>query len=303
MLMEHYPERLNYFRSSGIWQTFKQDYAGAISTYDQGIANAQAMRSAKKRHRKTADRPSKGGKKRGKAKGSSRVATDSQEQATRTQDGSGSHDGANGTSLSLYSRSPGSSPACEEAADVGKEPGDDIERQMYFFRGMAKFQLASGLVEKQVLAVEGIAKPPGGLVNEGGELTLDNIGIKIKVESGNSPKGSIVGSCTPAKAARYAEALTKPTIRDEILDAFRAAMEDFKHFLSYFAVWEAPSPSPTHARQDEHERQHLSNQHLIRTNGEKAVPFRGRRLVHHRSLNGRTRYTDPRFTRDLPPQP
>lgn len=295
--MEHFPERLNYFRSSGIWQTFKQDYQGAIRTYDQGIANAQALRQAKKRHRRPAEKASKGAKKR-KGKGSSRTTQDTQE--SLRQDGPDSSEGK-GHSNSLYSRSPESMPACDEAADVGKEPGDDLERQLYFFRGMAKFQLASSLIEKQVLLIEGIPKPPGGLVNEGGELTLDNIGIKVKPDSATFPQGSVLGSCTAAKAGRYHELLASPSTREPVIEAFKNAMEDFKHFLSYFAVWEAPANSSSY-RQSDHERQHLANQHLIRTNGEKAVPFRGRRLVHHRALNGRTRYTDPRLTQELAPQ-
>jgi hypothetical protein len=299
--MEHYPERLNYFRSSGIWQTFKQDYLGAIRTYDQGIVNAQAMRQAKKRHRRPVEKTTRLGKKRGKGK-SSGGASHSPASPSTPANGSESPSVHAGYE-SIYARSPGSSAACEEAADVGKEPGDDIERQLYFFRGMAKFQLASSLIEKQVLVVESITKPPGGLGNEGGELTLDAIGIKCKAEAGTSPRGSIVGSCSPAKLARYEEALTNPTVKEEVISIFRDAMEDFKQFLIYFAVWEAPSPSTMHSSQTDHERQHLANQHLIRTNSEKAIPFRGRRLVHHRALNGRTRYTDPRLTQEVEPQP
>jgi hypothetical protein len=300
--MEHYPDRLNYFRSSGIWQTFKQDYHAAIRTYDQGIANAQALRQAKKRHRRPAEKVSKPGKKRGKGKGSNRQASELQESSTNSQNGAEPPD-LNGHRASTSSRGPASQAACEEAADVGKEPGDDIERQLYFFRGMAKFQLASGLVEKQVLLIEGIARPPGGLGNEGGELTLDNIGIKVKPDSAASARGSIIGSCTTTKAARYRELLGTAPQRETVIEALSAAMEDFKHFLKYFAVWEAPNSSSSNSRQSDHERQHFANQHLIRTHGEKAVPFRGRRLVHHRILNGRTRYTDPRLTRELDPQP
>lgn len=262
--------------------------------------NAQALRQNRKRHRRTADKVSKGGKKRGRGKGSSRTLPDNEDSTSLQQYGVEPLE-TNGHRKSLYNRSPGTMAACEEAADIGKEPGDDIERQLYFFRGMAKFQLASSLIEKQVLLVEGIAKPPGGLVNEGGELTLENIGIKVKPDSGSSPQGSILGSCTAAKASRYQELLASPSNREAIVEAFEAAMEDFKQFLSYFAVWEAPANSPSYSQSD-HERQHLANQHLIRTNGEKSVPFRGRRLVHHRALNGRTRYTDPRLTQELAPQ-
>lgn len=299
--MEHYPERLNYFRSSGIWQTFKQDYEGAIRTYDQGIANAQALRVSRQRHRRNVDKPSKGGKKRGKGRGNHRQSAALQDSFSLGQDGQGT--AGNSELNSGVHTSPGSTPACEEAADVGKEAGDDIERQMYFFRGMAKFQLASGLIEKQLLLVEGVPKPPGGLVNEGGELTLENIGIKVKAGTGAFPRGAIIGSSSTAKLARYDEAFTDTANRQVILDTYKAAMEDFKHFLSYFAVWEAPSTTTSPARQDEHERRHLASQHLIRSSGEKAVPFRGRRLVHHRSLNGRTRYSDPRFMQEIPPQP
>lgn len=301
MLMEEFPERLNYFRSAGIWQTFKQDYEGAIRTYDQAIMNAHALRQSRKHIKKPADKPYKQGKRRWKSKTSSRPAAGMHEPSLGRKD-SGETPNTDGHLESIYSRSSESQAACEEAADVGKQPGDDIERQLYFFRGMAKFQLASSLIEKQVLLVEGIAKPPGGLGNEGGELTLANIGIKVKPDSATSPQGAILGSCTAAKASRYKDLLASSPTREDIIDAFKDAMTDFQHFLSYFAVWEAPHNSSGH-QQSDHERQHLANQHLIRTTGEKSVPFRGRRLVHHRALNGRTRSTDPRLTREIPAQP
>lgn len=297
-LIEYYPERLNYFRTLGIWHAFKQDYQAAIQTYDRGLQHAYALRMTKKPFRRIPDRNAKG-KKKGKAKGAQKgtAALDTILQVS-ANDGpeAGSH-------VSLYERSPESKQACEEAADLGKEAGDDVERQLLFFRGMAKFQMASGVIESQVVVVENISKPPGGLANEGGELTLDSIGIKIKPEAPASAKGGIIGSCSPTKLAKYEEAMT--SVKAEVVKILKDSLEDFKSYLAYFPVWEAPAPSPSASERaaDTHERRHFVNQHLIRSSGEKPIPFRGRRLVHHRALNGRSRYTDPRQSGEMPVQP
>jgi hypothetical protein len=304
------------------------------------MANAKTLRKAKSHHRRAGGDRSKGSKRRGKGKpaDTTRLANGSSAaNNTNEEDGSES-----ALSIKTSIRSSVSSPACDEAADLGHIPGDDVERQLYFFRGMAYFQLASALIEDQVVDIEAIARPPGGLSNEGGELTLENIGISVTSKSKDAENGSILASASKEKLAAYQAAFSRASetsVRGQVISILQQANKDFEKFLSYFVVWEAPSTptsssdshachhstssdSPTTPSQElvlrnghDYSLQgdsdgrhgfmppHIPNQHLVRTNSEKAMPFRGRKLIHHRSLNGRSRYTDPRTAQTAPKLP
>lgn len=306
-LIYRYPERLNYFRSLGIWQTFKQDYSGAIDTFTLALEHAKTLRKAKaQRNRRNAERSQgKGSKKRGKnSRGSGHVSA--YDAASAALQGDADEDGPSKERIEPSNRSVASRSACEEAAEIGHEPGDDVARQMMFFRGMARYQLAATTIEKAVLGVERAGKAPAGLSNEGGELTLENIGIDVPFKAKELPRGSLIGSCNAEKLPEYQKTLLgsgdEPGIQEQVRTLLKQSTKDFEEFLSYFAVWEAPSGSPNHTFDDERRNFDVPNQHLVRSHSERSIPFRGRKLIHHRSLNGRTRYSDPRTRPDLPAQ-
>ena len=306
-LIGRYPERLSYFRSLGIWQTFKQDYAGAVDTFTIALTNAKTLRKAKDQYRRMADQSSKGSKKRGKKKidrhAYSGEAPDSSAASPLSASGEDSHglNGSHSSAVKASLRSSACSPVCEEAAEMGNIPGDDIERQLLFFRAMAHFQCASAIIEEKVLSIEGVHKPLGGLSNEGGELTLENIGIAIHERSKTPSQGNLIGSANAAKLAFYRRVLAindHAGARHEIIRLFKQSNKDFEKFLSHFAVWESPSGSPHH--DFEEQRKNDSATKYTRLHSEKYIPQKGRKLINHQSLHGRTRYGDPRTAHSSP---
>ncbi|KAL8286414.1 hypothetical protein RQP46_004431 [Phenoliferia psychrophenolica] len=251
------PNRLEYYRTRGIVHGFKQDYPSAIRNFTQALTQSKASRKAKLFH--AGDTSSgKSSKKKG-GKGSKAAAKDK----------------ANGV------EPPSSNPAPprEEAAPIGKEAGDDIERQMLFHRGMAHFHFACKILEDAVLDIEEVDRPQGGLSNEGGELTLRNVGIFLKDET-----AGLYGCSSPTKQEQYRAVLSDPVIKDKVTTLLRKSIRDQERFLAYFSIWEAPPGSIL-----EEERKY----HNPRAT-DKPLTFRGRRLIHHRSLSGRTRHSDPR---------
>lgn len=162
----------------------------------------------------------------------------------------------------------------------GKEAGDDLERQMLFHRAMAHFHFACKIIEDAVMDIEGVAHPQGGFSNEGGELTLRNVGIHLKDEV-----VGLYGCASATKQARYRAVLGDPALKDKVTTLLRKCIRDQERFLASFPVWEAPTGSLV-----EEEMPSMPNPRST----ERPLAFRGRRLIHHRSLCGRTRHSDPR---------
>lgn len=271
------PHRLEYYRTRGIVHGFKQDYPAAIRNFTQALVQAKATRKAKAHHAEVAAgtrtrKKGKGGKSKGKGK---------EEHGAATNGGGGGADS-----------SSASTPAREEATSIGKEPGDDLERQMLFHRGMAHFHYACKLLEDAALDIEGVEKPSGGLSNEGGELTLRNVGIVLKDEV-----AGLYGCASPKKQERYRTELGDPALREKVTTLLRKSLRDQERFLSYFAVWEAPAGSVL-----EEEKRYQNPRST-----DKPLTFRGRRLIHHRALSNRTRHSDPRRPEvangDVKPEP
>jgi hypothetical protein len=246
------PHRLEYYRTRGIVHGFKQDYPSAIRNFTQALTQAKAARKAKNHH-VDVGLGGKSTKKKGRGAKSS--------QKERTHDSSASM------------------PAREEATSIGKDAGDDLERQMLFHRGMAHFHYACKTIEDAVLDIEEVERPLGGLSNEGGELTLRNVGIVLKDEV-----AGLYGCASSKKQEKYRAVLADPALKDKVMTLLRKSVRDQERFLSYFAVWEAPVGSIL-----EEEKLH----HTPRST-DKPLTFRGRRLIHHRSLSQRTRHLDPR---------
>ncbi|ORY79273.1 hypothetical protein BCR35DRAFT_352714 [Leucosporidium creatinivorum] len=268
------PHRLEYYRTRGIVHGFKQDYPAAIRNFTQALVQAKATRKAKAHHAEVAA----GTRSRKKGRGGR---------------GKGKHKEDSGTATNGGADSPSAStPAREEATSIGKEPGDDLERQMLFHRGMAHFHYACKLLEDAALDIEGVEKPSGGLSNEGGELTLRNVGIVLKDEV-----AGLYGCASPKKQERYRNELGDPALREKVTTLLRKSLRDQERFLSYFAVWEAPAGSVL-----EEEKRYQNPRST-----DKPLTFRGRRLIHHRALSNRTRHSDPRrpevASGDVKPEP
>lgn len=246
-IIEAHPQRLEYYRTKGVVLSFRQDFPAAIRNFTQALQQAKAARKAKHHH----NEGGKTSKKKGKGKGKGKDKE---------------------TGLEVVSAS---APAREEAAEIGIEPGDDIERQLLLLRGMAYFQYSSSVVEEVVLEIEDVAYPAGGLSNEGGELTLANVGISVDLSKG------LYAAASASKKESYARALGKETVQHRFTTLLRKSTRDHERFLSYFAVFEAPPGSVF-----EEDRAALPRY------VDKPLTFRGRRLIHHRSLTSRTRYAD-----------
>ncbi|SCV71145.1 BQ2448_2733 [Microbotryum intermedium] len=269
--------RLEYYRTRGVVHGFKQDYVSAVRNFTQALTQAKALRKEKEHRAEVqvggANMKKKKGGKNGKTAGKKTKAS-----PAAAGDGNDSDTapilGSNGNSAPVTPTDPSSR--------VGKEPGDDFERQMYFHRGMAHFHHACQLMEDAALDVEGVQKPKGGLSNEGGELTLRNVGIVLADEI-----GGLYGNASPEKQARYRAVMGEASLRERVTTLLRKSVRDHERFLAYFKVWEAP---PGNALEEE-DRQRPT---LGAKQTDRPLTFRGRRLIHHRALAQRTRDADPR---------
>lgn len=277
------PERLEFYRTRGIVHTFKQNYPEAIRNFTTGIAQSKAARKA--RDHAGAAAAGKAGRKKGAKAGNRSAAARLAEAAAAAASWEAADVGGGGGGGA-------SVPAGEAAEGIGHEPGDDLERQLLFHRAMAHYHYACKTLEDAVLDIEEVTKPEGGLSNEGGELTLRNLGILLKDES-----AGLYGNASPRKQAKYRQELGDPATKDKINSLLRKSLRDMERYLSYFAIWEAP---PGSILEEEHKQQ------LPRPT-DRPLTFKGRRLIHHRSLAGRTRTHDPRNhdlgDADPPPEP
>ncbi|SCZ99462.1 BZ3500_MvSof-1268-A1-R1_Chr3-1g06022 [Microbotryum saponariae] len=272
------PHRLEYYRTRGVVHGFKQDYVSAVRNFTQALTEAKAIRKEKE-HRAEVQvgggnlKKKKGGKngKMGGKKGKTSPAP--------TGDG---NEADMAPILGPNGNAAATAPTSDPSSTVGKEPGDDLERQMYFHRAMAHFHHACRLMEDAALDVEGVQKPKGGLSNEGGELTLRNVGIVLADEI-----GGLYGNASPEKQARYRVGMGEPSLRERVMTLLRKSVRDHERFLAYFKVWEAP---PGNALEEE-DRQRPT---LGAKQTDRPLTFRGRRLIHHRALAQRTRDADPR---------
>lgn len=248
------PNRLEFYRTRGVVHGIKQDYSSAIRNFTQALVQAKAMRKLKQHHAETrSPRRKKKASKPGKEAHSDGDATNSDAGSTQ--------------------QSPN-----DEAAAIGQEAGDDIERQLLFHRGMSYFHLACEAMEDVVLTIEGVPRPTGGFSNEGGELTLRNIGIVLTDE----PSG-LYGCADLDKKEAYRRMLSAPATQDKVTTSLRRSLRDMERFLAYFSIWNAPASIDNNYAKSPGTRA-----------ADKPLVFRGRRLIHHRALSNRIRLSDPR---------
>lgn len=299
-LVQRYPEKLAYYRTLAIWQTFKQDFGGSITTLTAALDYGKMLRKAYHQMKRESDKGATRGKKRGKGK----MVNDGRHQTPETDSidsNENSFFAQRNPNLFLSSPNPGSL-ACEDAANLGKAPGDDVERQLYYFRGMANLHEACRRIEDEMLAIELVERPSGGLTGENGDLTLEEMGVSIKIDDFRTLRGCLLHSASPAKLEQYKDRFSlhrKGGGRgDDVFSLLNDAKDDFLTFLSYFDVWE----SNGHAPGRDGPFADVKNQHLIDTGSSKNMPFRGRRIVHYRALTGRTLQSDPKTADGTDPQ-
>jgi hypothetical protein len=177
----------------------------------------------------------------------------------------------------------GSVAAIEEADAVGLEAGDDCERQIFFLRGMSYFQWAFNMLETATLKIEGLPdSAPGVLLNEGGEASLEGLGVK---DARLHEKGLLD---TPEKREAYTTAFADPDFKAEIMDLFARAAKDHERYISYFPVYHLPKGSPF-----EVDRRSLPPVRSRRAREDKFLSAHMQRILAHRSLEGRTSYSHP----------
>ncbi|KAK4051880.1 hypothetical protein OIV83_002585 [Microbotryomycetes sp. JL201] len=264
-LIARNPSRLEYFRTRGIVHGFKQDYSAAIRGYTQALQQSKAIRTAKQEHTDAHN-----GVRRKKGKGAKRkVKTGKPSDDQAAEDSAEDSQGKD--LVDIVDQMP--------ASTIGKEAGDDLDRQLLFHRGMSYFHWACKLLEDAALEIEGVEKPIGGLSNEGGELTLRNVGIVLTHE-----QEGLLGNATPEKAEQYKAEYNEPVFKDRVMLLLRRSLRDMERVLAYFPVWEAP---PGSVMKEEFRYQNPKST-------DKPLTFRGRRLIHHRALSNRCRHSDPR---------
>ena len=265
LLIAQNPNQLEYYRTKSVMHTARHEFTDATGTLTHAILLAQNARNAKSnKHLHLVD-----GNHQSRAKGRGKKGKAVKED--------------NKTPPSESAPENGSVPALEEAAAVGHEAGDDIERQLLFHRGMAYFHQAFSCLEEHILELEGVTKLATSLSHEGSESTLEAIGIKGLNISG------LVGSSRPRLSSvleRYSEALCDKELKVRVNDLFSNAIRDHEHFLAYFPLYQPRMD--TVAVQD----RNISPLPKVKKD-DKIADYHLKRLMQHRSLEGRTRYTHP----------
>ncbi|KAH8921774.1 hypothetical protein BT69DRAFT_1243877 [Atractiella rhizophila] len=249
------PHQLEYYRTLGVVNGFKQDYKSAIRNFTQALLQAKAARRAKQWR---ANDAGKSNRKKSKLPNNFAESDGDQQLVLAGKEGF-----------------------------IGLTPGDDIERQLLFLRGMAYFHFASSTIEEAVLSVERAPKPHNGLSNETGEPGLETLGIRLP----HLQKG-LYGCATSTKAEEYRTRLRDPAFLKKVMTLLSKSLRDHERFLSYFPVSEVP---PGSVYEDDKRLNHP------RAN-ERSLTFRGRRLIHYRCLTGRTKQSPPRAD-GLNPEP
>lgn len=236
---------------------FQHRFAEAINTFSEGLVVAKSKRKA--------------------TQGSSRVRKGAKGKKNKQHveiqpDENDSPNHANG-----------SIPAIDEAAEIGLTPGDDVERQLFFLRGMSYFNWASQSLEDVVLRLEGVGRPKEGPLNEGGEATLEGLGIR------NAQVHGLLGasrSKSSARLTRYEQALSEAGVRDSVFSLLHRSAKDHERFLSYFPVFK---PDTGFSLSTIEKRPNL----YPKPRKEDKLSPHARRMIQHRSLEGRTRQSHP----------
>lgn len=268
-LISQFPNQLAYYRTKGVVYSFQHRFADAIDTFTQGLAIARSQRKALSTVSNSRSRKSAKGKRK-----TSHNASPHSEEDVDTDD--------------IEVQDPWSRPAIDEAASIGLTPGDDCERQLLFLRGMAYFNWACSALEDCVMRIEGAPRPKEGLLNEGGEATLEGLGIH-----GAQSSGLLGGSRTKlaSRWPRYHAAFNELAFHDHVLTLFQLSAKDHERFLSYFPIFR---PEPGSALSGTEKKPNINN----RPRKDDKLSPHARRMVQHRSLEGRTRYTHPQANHD-----
>lgn len=254
-LIAQCPTQLAYYRTKAVVLSHQYRFSEAIDTLCHALAVAESQRSNNFGFGGSQPRKSAGKGKKGKQ-----------------IRGSGSH-----TCQNVHDSSRCAATA---AHSFGKILGDDIVRHLYFLRGMFYFNWACHILERTVLQLEGAPKPAEGYRNESGEATLDALGVK------NTQKSGLLGATRPkwaARRSRYQQALSEPNYRQHVFSLLHESAKDHERFLSYFPISQAPAVT---ALADRREQSQVSQRH-------ENLSAHARRMLQHRTLEGRTRYSHP----------
>ena len=259
-LIALHPLVLPYYRTRGIVHAYKAEYEASIHDFSLGLSQARSLRKLKQhQHLRDSNGKSQRTKRRGPK--TDRLTHFHHEEAAEREE--------NGTE------------PISPTLNIGIEPGDDIERQLLFNRGMTYLQWASHLIEEKVLAIEGVPTPLAGLSNESGEISLESLGIQVENYLG------IYGSANSSKRTAYEETFKDRPFVDKISSLLRKSIRDHEKYLSQFEFFEV---GPGSVWEDEDRKSNLSRQ-LV---SDRPLTFRGRRLIHPRVLTGHIQHAPVR---------
>ncbi|KAJ7475914.1 hypothetical protein FB451DRAFT_1245240 [Mycena latifolia] len=261
-LIQHQPQKLEYYRTRGIVHCFRDEYSLATKDFTHALKEARAVRKAKVAHHHNYSAPSQNGKhgSTGGKGGRKRKGTGSGKQKRFAEDDA-DEDPEEGGDADADADDGGFVPHPSVLPDAPTP----LEPQLLFLRGAAYLQHAVHLIESTVLKLEGVRKYSaysttasdgngagnGGNANganaNNGELRLSYLegGLYGGVEVGN-PDGPL-GRSTGKKAKAYRDAFgvaengegsggngEKEKVREQITALVKKSMRDHERFLAHF---------------------------------------------------------------------
>ncbi|KAH7104955.1 hypothetical protein BKA62DRAFT_691226 [Auriculariales sp. MPI-PUGE-AT-0066] len=226
------PQRLEYFRTRGIVHCFREEYTKAVRDFTHALKETRAARKARTQHSVAQQQQQQHGAarqhasdcatKRKKGAGSPKVNSNGRAPVDGTAvavDTDGLPNGACTTPLAPH---PSAAP----------DAPDPMEPQLLFLRGAAYLAQAVSTVERAILELENVRKPP---IGDGCDLRLTHIangrygGLELGHPDG--PLGQRGGTKALAYIQRFA---SDAAMRESVVGLARKAMRDFERFLAHF---------------------------------------------------------------------
>ncbi|KAF9535603.1 hypothetical protein CPB83DRAFT_842039 [Crepidotus variabilis] len=225
-LISAHPQRLEYYRTRGVVQCFRDEFPQAIKDFTHALKDLRATRKSMTVH---SERLSQTEPRTGKAtqvrKGKSARQTDRDYLSDATP---------NNHLLS--------SPIIDEKFLNPLEP------QVLFFRGTAYLLQAVFLIEAAILRLEGVTKKKSSEVPDLRLSSLPNSKYGgVEVDNPEGPLGDQHG----AKRQAYTSLLSDASFRGYITSLLKKCMRDHEKFIKHFDSVENPDmPAPTHETED-----------------------------------------------------
>ena len=223
-LIKEHPSRLEYWRTRGIIQCFRDEYGLAVKDFTHALKEARVLRKARAAHNAEAEHRPKGGKPRKKS-GDTRSNGQAPPSGTSVPDS--------------YTLTEGPSVSPLLHLSVSSDAPEPIESQLLFLRAAAYLQNAVYLIEDAMLKIEGVSKIPA----------QDAVELKVTLtEHGrfggvlvDSPHGPLGPRDSPRLEA-YRAVMSNPTLQQVITGFVRKSIRGHEKFITYFGTVDGSLP-------------------------------------------------------------